>query len=564
MQRDLAQLKSKTYDLIVIGGGIYGACLAWDAALRGLSVALIEKADFGHATSANSLKIIHGGLRYLQDGNLLLMRTMIQERKTWLRIAPHLVHPLPFLIPTDQSPTKNKLALTIALKLNDWISYDRNHAMDPQKYLPNGRIISKAGYSQIVPGMTTDQISGGAIWYDAQMYNSERLLLSIVLAAVAAGAEVANYIEATNFLHHDDGIRRVEVRDGLTGQCFKIKSKLVANCTGGWTDQLLGLLKGHTPTPKFRLSIAVNLITRQVISDYAVGVTGHYLSRDGQERSRVLFITPWHGYSLIGTIHLPYDGRPQDFQITDELIAAFVDEINRAYPASALTERDVYHVHWGFLPMEANNSSLDEVKLMRQGQVHDHEQEDGLAGLITVVGVKYTTARIVAQRAVDLIFRKLDRQSPPCLTQKTPVWGGNIERFEVFLVQTQKQCLFDLSLDTIQRLVHAYGSEYFRILRYFDENPVWEQPVTPKTSVLKAEIVHAVRHEMAHKLADVVRRRTELGAVGLPDEATLQVCSELMAAELGWSQHRVEQELNEVRTIYRQNAWSVKEKMGQI
>jgi glycerol-3-phosphate dehydrogenase len=554
MKRDLVQMANQRYDILIIGGGIYGACIAWDAALRGLSVALVEKGDFGHATSANSLKTVHGGLRYLQDVNPKLMRTMSEERRTWMRIAPHLVHPLPCLVPTYKKLTRSKSTLAIALVINDLVSYDRNGLKDSQKQLPNGRTISRAECLRLLPGIPGEEITGGAIWYDAQIYNSERLLLSIILSAAEAGAAVANYVEVTDLLQDDSGIKGIAARDVLTGQEFEVQAKLVVNSAGAWVDSILGFLNGRSLAPKFGLSTALNLVTRQVLSEYAVGISSRYASPDEEgnlsQHSRMLFIAPWRQYSIIGTIHAPYVGRPQDFQISEDVIADFVDEINTAFPGAALTRQDVYHIHSGFLPMITNSRQENVVKLVRQGYVYDHELKEGVTGLITVIGVKYTTARHIAQKAVGMAIRKLGRKASPCQTQKTPVFGGQTDQFDGFLAQAIKQRPFGLSPEIMEHLVYNYGSEYPQILEYVEKVPAWGQTVSEVASVLKAEVIHAIREEMAHKLTDVVQRRTEIGAAGLPDQESLHVCAELMATELGWTQTKKEQELDDVYAVY--------------
>src|ERR671930_1078023 len=183
MQRDLNRLATDAYDVLIIGGGIYGVCVAWDAALRGLSVALVERGDFGHATSSNSLRVIHGGLRYLQYGDLHRLRQSIQERTVFMRIAPHLVHPLPFFIPTYGHAMRGKEILALALRINDLIGFNRNRLEDPQKYLPPGRIISREECLRLFPGIEKKELTGGAIVYDCQLFSSERLILSFARSA---------------------------------------------------------------------------------------------------------------------------------------------------------------------------------------------------------------------------------------------------------------------------------------------------------------------------------------------------------------------------------------------
>ncbi|MDX1520598.1 MAG: FAD-dependent oxidoreductase, partial [Anaerolineae bacterium] len=414
MKRNLEDLTNKEFDVVVVGGGIYGACVAWDGALRGLSVALVEKRDFGAATSANSLKTIHGGLRYLQDGNLKLMRTMINERKAWLRIAPHLVHPLACIMPTYRTSTKNRWALACALKLNDLVSFDRNWDLAPQKHLAGGRTISKAACLAEVPGLASSEITGGALWSDARMYNSERLLISILHSAVAQGAAIANYVEAKRLLRNDERVHGVIAQDLLSGETFPIRGRVVINCTGPWTDTMLGPLKGSSPSRKFHLSTALNLVTRQIWPEQAVGFLSRPTSQNGdrsQPHSRMLFAAPWRQYSLFGTFHARFNGHPDEFSVSARQIQGYLDEINQAVPGAELTLDDVYHIHRGFLPAVSNQRAGEPVKLVRQGRVYNHEKEDKIGGLITVVGVKYTTARYVAQQAVDVALQQMGKKT---------------------------------------------------------------------------------------------------------------------------------------------------------
>lgn len=554
MNRNLESLIEIQHDLLIVGGGIYGACLARDAALRGLSVALIEKGDFGAATSANSLKILHGGLRYLPDANLGLMRAMIRERSTWIRVAPHLVHPLPFLMPTTRKISRSKLAMSVALLFNDVISYDRNQSLEDDRCLPAGQIISQEACLEILPGLSNVNITGGAIWYDAQIYNSERLLLSLLLSAQAEGARIANYVSATNFLEDERGVYGVEAQDMLTNRSLIIHARVVINCAGAWVDSLLTKLNGRAPKPTFNLSVAVNLITRQIFDRYAVGLNSDYGRVDGIDSlirsSRGLFMVPWRNYSLIGTWHLPYEGDPDQFRLTKDHIQEFLVEINSTYPPAKLSPDDIFHVHWGFLPMLREGIPRKSVVLVRQGAIHDHERTDGISGLITVVGVKYTTARDIAQKVVDLVCQKLAYQGRPCLTSTVPVYGGNIDGVDEFQEQAIAQRPSQISPEIIRHLVFTYGSTYRQILDYLDENPDWGQTVCDGFPILKAEVVHAVRQEMAVKLGDVVNRRTEVGAVGLPTESFILICADIMAAELGWDEAHKRREIKDLFQTY--------------
>jgi glycerol-3-phosphate dehydrogenase len=553
MKRNLNKLSNSLYDLLVIGGGIYGACVAWDATLRGLSVALVDKGDFGAATSANSMKIIHGGLRYLQDGKLKLVRSMTQERTTWMRIAPHLVHPLPFIMPTYDDFSRSKLGLRAALMLNDSLGFDRNRHQDPQKYLPNGRILSRESTIDKM-GWLDPKATGGAMWYDAQIHSSERLLISIILAAAQAGATVANYMQVTDFLERERVVSGVGAMDTITGQAINIRADVVVNCGGAWIDQVLELFGAHPITPIYPLSYAINLVIRKLPLNCAIGFPAQRdwarNSAGNTRRRPTLFVTPWQNFSIVGTWHDQFDSKPQDFRITEKMIQLFIDEVNTSYPIINLKRDDVYHIHSGFLPIDENHRQTEDIKLLRNSRVHDHARSDGIENLISIVGVKYTAARQVAQKAVDLVLHKLGRPFVNSRTAAVPVYGGEIDRFDKFLAQAVAQHQNEISEQSIIHLVHSYGSNYPSILNYAAEEPSTLETITANSPVLKAEIIHAVRKEMAQTLADVACRRTLLGAAGHPDQNTLQACASLVAAEKRWDQDRREKEIAAVGSYY--------------
>lgn len=554
-RRNVAKLTGGVYDVLVIGGGITGACIAWDAALRGLRVALVERDDFGAATSANSLKTVHGGLRYLQDADLAQVRKMVRERQAFLRIAPHLVHPLPCLMPTYRPrPMRSKPVLGAALKFNDLLSFDRNRGMDPARSLPDGRILSREECLAHLPGLADPAVSGGVLWYDAQIQDTERLLLSFILSAANRGADVANYVRVTGLAQKGNRVVGVVAEDRQTGQTLHVRAQVVVNAAGAWVDEILGELNGHQPRTQFNLSAAMNLVTRQILPQPAVGLDSHYQHRlaDGttEERSRVLFVAPWREYSIAGTLHFPYNGHPDNGAVREEMIRAFLDEINRAYPPAELKRSDVHHVHVGFLPAEPNASNGNAVKLVRAEQLTDHAQQ-GIDGLVTAVGVKYTTARFLAEKTVDLVFRKLDVPGPTCQTRFQRLYGGAILDWTQFQNQTRAMVRQNgISEEVASRLLQTYGSAYAAITSYVKEDPCWGETVSPQSKVMRAEIVHAVRQEMAVTLADVLRRRTALGSAGLPDPGTVQNCAALMADELGWDEQRTKREVDELYAAY--------------
>ncbi|MBE9169008.1 glycerol-3-phosphate dehydrogenase/oxidase [Pleurocapsales cyanobacterium LEGE 06147] len=540
MKRNLVKLSDNVYDLAIVGGGIYGACIAWEASLRGLSVALVEKADFGSATSANSLKIIHGGLRYLQTADFKRMRESIHERTTLMRIAPHLVHPLPVLIPTYRRGMKGKEALYLAMKINDLIGCDRNRFEDPQKHIPNGRIISKQECQHLLPNIYSQGLTGGAIFHDAQVYNSERLTLSFLHSAEEIGAVVTNYVEVIGFLQTGDCVTGVQAKDILTGEKFEIRAKTVVNTCGPWINRVLSLAKPQQQA-KIPFAKAMNLVLRRSLFEtYAVGLSGssNYCNHNS---SRFLFIAPWRGKSIVGTYYTTCDRDPDNFQVTETDIHNFLEQINQTYPTANLNREDVAFVHKGLLPQAKVNSQTREPLLSKHYQLRDHSQE-GLKGLISVVGVKYTTARDVAKKTVDLIFQSWRQKSPKSVSAKTPIYGGQIESFDTFLHDAINQAPYGLSREVMQSLVYNYGSTYPRVLEYLDPSE--------ELAIVKAEVLYAVHEEMAQKLSDVILRRTDLGSAGHPSNKILRLCAETMGAELGWSNAKIQQEFQEVNKVY--------------
>jgi glycerol-3-phosphate dehydrogenase len=553
MKRDLGRLTGEVFDVLVLGGGVHGACIAWDAALRGLSVALIDKGDFGHATSANSLKTLHGGLRYLQDPDLSLARTMIAERRAFMRIAPHLAHPLPCVMPLYGGIVTSKPVMAAALALNDAIGFDRNRLADRSKHLAGGRVISTAETLRLLPGARSDGLTGAAVWHECQVYNSERLTLSFVLSAGACGAAVANYVEAAAFLVDGNVVAGVRAKDGLTGDRLEIRARIVVNATGPWTADVFRLLGGQSPRRPVTLSRAMNLVTRQVISGHMLALRSHPRWKTeeatGSTKSRLFVLAPWREYSLLGTLHLPASGDQLDSWVEEQEIDDFVADFNLAYPGAGLSKDDIRFVHTGLLPV-VDSCPADKVKLLRNTSLWDHRRLDGIEGLITVVGVKYSLSRRAARDAVDLALKKLGQAPRRCQTAEVSVAGGNIDQFSDFVRREIAGRSPNLPAETVRHLAYTYGSELSKVVSYMERDSTLVRRVSHNHEVTAAQIVHAIREEMAATLADVVFRRTELGSAGDPGEHCLRTCADIMAAELGWAPHRVAHELDEVRSRF--------------
>ena len=540
MKRDIAALADREFDLVVVGAGVYGAAIAWDASLRGLSVALIDKADFGSGTSFNNLKTIHGGIRYLQHADFKRMRESVRERRNLMRIAPHLVHPLPFLVPTYRgSIMKSRTAMRVALLVNDLVSWDRNRIHDRQKHLPAGKALGRDECLELAPGIETEDLTGGVLWHDAQMHNSDRLTLSFVLSAAVEGATVANFVEVTDLLRDCTRVRGVRARDALGGtEGLEIRGKLVVNAAGPWVDSFTG-----SPQRLFHFSKAMNLVTRAVVHDVAIGVVSRRPHRDSDAvidtGGRFLCLIPWRDVTLVGTAHMRYGGTPDDVEATEEDIRELLDDVNDAYPEANLDRDDVRLVHRGLLPMVSGTPNGSGVTLVKSYQL-----DDTVDGLLSIVGVKYTTARDVAEKAVDRALMLIGTSPVASRSGATPVVGGDIESFDDFLENAEG----DVPADALRHLVYTYGSRYSEILKGDCER------VSDTSPVLASEVRHAMREEMALDLASVVLRRTELGTAGHPGRATLEACAAIVQSELGWSDDRTASELESLESFYRQRS----------
>ena len=551
MKRNLPELARNPYDLLIVGGGIYGACVAWDACLRGLSVALVEQSDFGSATSANSLKIIHGGLRYLQHADFKRMRESIQERRILMRIAPHLVHPLSIVIPTYGHGLEGKEILRLALAINDLVSFDCNKGGDPQKYIPRGRAISQEEILRTLPGISQERLTGGVHFYDAQVYNSERLLLSFLRSSCEAGAQVANYVQATGFLKEKGQVIGVHVQDVLTGDHFEVRARVIVNTCGPWVNRMGTLLHETSAQQHIPFAKAMNIITKPIFSDHAVGLASRrvYQDKDAviQKGKRLLFVVPWRGYSMIGTSYAYCNGDPDGTKVSKQEVSSFLDEVNQAYPSGNLKLDDVSFVHSGLLPSSETDKHVQDVQLAKHHQIIRHGSQE-MSNVLSVVGVKYTTARQVAQNVVDQVFEMQCKSSPPSRSSTMPIYGGDIDRFEKFVeVETTKHSSY-LSAKCILRLIKNYGSAYSEITEYIQD--IKHSGIEDPWLVQRAEVLHGVRREMAQTLPDIVCRRTELGSAENPGDEMITRCANVMSAELGWTSSKMQQEIQDVKDVY--------------
>jgi len=406
--RDTKRAQEGSHDLIIIGGGVYGAALALQAAAHGRRALLLERFDFGQETSANSLRIVHGGLRYLQDVDLRRFHQSVEQRRWWLLTFPELVRPLPCLMPLYGHGLQQPSILTVALAVNDALSFARNEGVRDDRRIPRGRVLGSGETRALMPGCRPDGLNGGALWTDASMDSPHRLIVEILRWAVAGGATALNYLAVTELAVDGGRVSGVRGVDGLTGESHEFVAPVVVNAAGPWVADLASRFdRRHEKL--FRPSMAFNVLLRKALgSEVAVAVS------EPGARKPVYFLRPVGGLTLAGTVHAPCDvpstdGDPGAYgPPTAAQGAAFLQELGRAIPSLDAGPDDVVRVFWGLLPAARPRTTT----LEKRPRIVDHGRWGGPRGLFSVSGVKFTTAP-----AVGIAVLKAARLARP-----TPDW----------------------------------------------------------------------------------------------------------------------------------------------
>jgi glycerol-3-phosphate dehydrogenase len=449
-----------TLDLIVIGGGINGAALAEVTAAAGYRVALFEQNDFGSGVTSRSTRLIHGGLRYLEHGQVGLVRESLREREALLRDYPQLVRPLPFLIPAYRDDSRSRWWVRIGLEAYDWIGRSR--------LVERHRQLSAAETLRVEPGLASQGLRGGFVYYDCQIVYPERLALRMALNAEACGATVRNHTEVTGFLGEPQLVTGVRLRGGE-----ELGARLVVNAAGPWADRVRGLLAGGKGRPLLSLLNGAHIVTGAF-----PGAPSHAIYHEASSDHRPFFVIPWRGLWLIGTTETPFDGDPALVRPTAAEIEYLLRETNLLFPQARLTRAAVLYSYAG--PRPLLHSSAQTQAMSREHTIYDHEAEEGIAGVLTLVGGKLTTARAFARQALESIAAKLGPAPGP---------------------------------------------------------PAHPRPVPPDgDGSLGGAVTYAVRHEKARSLADILLRRT--GLAFEPDRGfgVVPEIARLAAPLLGWDE----------------------------
>ncbi len=395
MRRDPAGAATDKYDLIVVGGGIYGACLTLESARRGLRTLLLERDDFGGATSWNSLRIIHGGLRYLQRLDLRRYRESVAERRWFLRHFPDEVEPLSCLMPLYGRGLRRPSVLAAALALDDRLSSRRNDGVRADRRLGPGRVIDPDQAVELYPTIDPAGLRGAALWTDARMPRSPRVLMEILRWSAAAGARALNYFEATDLIVDDGRVVGITALDRDSGQCYEFETRRVANCAGPWSRELSERFDREVPE-LFRPTVAFNLLLdREPPADLALAVSP-------PDESRSYFVVPWQGRLMAGTCHAAQAIEPSDLTPDHPLVREFANDLGAATPKLGLESATVLRVLAGRLPAATGGGATPTSRPV----IVEHGKRGGPRGLVSVSGVKYTTARALAERTLGVLFGK--------------------------------------------------------------------------------------------------------------------------------------------------------------
>ena len=513
---------STDYDLVVVGGGINGAGIARDAALRGLRVLLLEKNDFGSGTTSWSSRLIHGGLRYLEYGELPLVFESLRERRRLRRLAPHLVKRLRIKIPVYKSGKRSLFVIRLGM-----IAYD---LLSLGKSIPRHRILSKKTFLEQEPGINADGLVGGAGYFDAQVTFAERLVVENVLGAKMAGAEVKNYSPVIGIHVRQHKVRSIEYLNPLTGEEDEVSTRMVINAAGPWVDRVL-----RTVNRDIRRLMGGTKGSHIVVGGFN-GAPRAALYVEAAEDGRPFFIIPWNGQYLIGTTDLRYQGDPGEVVASDEEVQYLLRETNRVFPGARLSKTDIHFAYAGVRPLP-QRATGPESAITRKHIIKKHGRQ--ARGLVSIIGGKLTTYRNLAEQTVDFAVRALKIPAKDCATRTLCLPGGkNIEQARRELAAVRY-----LSGSGRQRILNIYGGAALQIIALAESDPALDGAVDDAATVMRAEVTYAIRNEFARTLIDIAHRRLMIGLSADQGAHMAAAIAKLAAPELHWGDSQREAQL---------------------
>jgi glycerol-3-phosphate dehydrogenase len=517
-----------SFDAIIIGAGINGAGIARDAAMRGLSVLLLDKNDIGSGTTATSTRLIHGGLRYLEHLEFRLVRESLRERERLLHIAPHLVRPLPMMIPIYQDGKRGTWTIRIGMTLYDLLSYEKS--------LSRHRMLSREQTLEREPGIRPDGLLGAAVYYDGHVEYAERLALENVLSAREHGAAVRTYARIDAGIVREGALCGVEFTDLCRDRKETASAPITVNAAGPWVDQVLRSF-GSGARRLIGGTKGSHIVVASFPGAPASGVYAEAIA-DG----RPFFIIPWNGQYLIGTTDSRYSGDLDRVEATEHEIAYLISETNQLIPAAGLKPESILFTHSGVRPLPYSPSEAESA-ITRRHIVHDHskDREGPMRGLLSVIGGKLTTYRNLSEQVVDLIFRKLGKSAPPCRTAEVALAGAAAGDFAAFSQDFMARC--QLPNPVANHLLRVYGERADQVVEIGSQAPELMEPLTSETAAIGAEVLFSFQSEMAVTLGDVLLRRTMAGLGSTAGVGEDEAAAAVALRYLGWDEPRAREEV---------------------
>ena len=505
---------SRHFDMLVIGGGVNGLAVAWDAALAGLSVVVVDKADWGSGTSSWSSRMIHGGLKYLERYDVPLVRESLRDREWLLRTAPHLVKPLPFVLPFYKDGAHSKTILQLGMIAYDVLSFDKS--------VPRHRQYTRDGILKEIPGLRRDGLQGAAKYYDAQIEFSERLCVELMIAAREAGAVTLNYASVRQLTLDGNRVVGARIVDELSGTEHEVRARVTVNVTGPWVDDILA----GTSEAKRRW-IGGTKGTHLIVEPFpgAPSSAMYYDSEDG----RPMMILPWLGRYMIGSTDVRFTGDLDMTTADDDELAYILHETNKVIPEAGLTRESILYWYTGVRPLPYVDAERT-ADISRRHEIHDHAPE--VEGLLSVIGGKLTTFRALAKHTLKAAGRKMPVGPSTLDDNRLPGYAS-----------TPIVLPYGIAPALADRLLRLYGARAARVAALVTADPSTARVLDESTGLVVAEVLYAIREEEAVRLSDVIMRRVVVGWEPDLGRGCAPAVLDVMAAELGWDQSRRAEEM---------------------
>jgi glycerol-3-phosphate dehydrogenase len=528
-------LKNKTFDLIIIGGGINGAGIALDAALRGLSVLLVDKDDFGSATTSASTKLIHGGLRYLEYYEFSLVRESLRERELLLKNAPHLVRPLLLKVPIYKENKRNSLTIQAGMILYDLLSFDKS--------LPNHKLIwkgRKGKLEEIEPGLNQNNLKSMVFYYDCQVNFPERLCLELILSANEAGAYTLNHHEVTKITDENSDQKKVFIKNNLSGEQIQVSGKIVVNAGGPFVDEISSIIDS-----KIDKKIHGTKGSHIIIKKFDNGPKDA-LYVEAKQDGRPFFIIPWRDYYLVGTTDIYFDEDLDNIAITIDEINYLLFELNHFFLNENLNHDDILYSYSGIRPLPYEPGKK-EGQVTRKHIVFDHGKHDGNENILSVIGGKLTTYRNLAEDCVDLVCEKLEKNNLRSQTKSYPIFGGygikNLDHYKETLAEDFGKT-YNLPKNTIEYLIDYYGSKFKGVLELISTNSALRETICQNNLDILAQVVYAIKYEKAKTLEDILIRRTGIGTSACLGLDCVEKVAKVAASYFNWKNREKKEAIN--------------------